>query len=244
MRLIIGLVASARGAAAGGAGLLSAPRTRDTPLVKAVPSNNKDADRSWRACSAAHVDFLGSSEERRKAQLYASATDRIVECRRVIDLHGSRAAGFILSSGEADADVSCEPHRSIPAARTGLASHAQAAIEVVVTDSRLKEVGDDMAALRGDVVSVDITWARVVRLFGSIKPKTGVWRSNRLVSQPVSGRWGVCTGVLAYADAERAAKQFGPLLVDVLVDVGGGPTPADVTCGLLPLVEATSSMVD
>ena len=232
-------------AAAADIAAAAAPSRRhssDRP-VRSIPLT-ASTERVWRAVDASIVDKLGAPAEIVKAKAFSALADPVKECRRLIDLHGPPAAATILSSGEADGEVTHDPDPSLPAARTSLASHCKRHHENVVTTSRLRESAADVIALRDGVVSVDVDWELVVKLYGSVQPKPAAWRTSHDASGTGAGRWGSVSGPHAYADSERAARLFGPLFVEILCDVGGAATPGDPTGGLLPFVQSTQHMTD
>jgi hypothetical protein len=230
----------------GGAGGADGSRSRlgtDRGSIKSIPVK-ADAERAWRACSAAVVNALGSADELRKATLQAPLSDPIAEARRLIDLHGNKTAGVLLSSGEADGDITHEPHPSILASRTALANHAKQHALAVALPSRAKEIAAEALALRESVIAVDIKWGPILKIYGGIQPQAAVWRAARQLSASVVGRWRLAAGDLSYGDSERAARLFGSLLSDILCTVGGAPPPAEPTMGLLPLVQSTQQLSD
>ena len=145
--------------------------------VRSIPLT-ASTERVWRAVDASIVDKLGAPAEIVKAKAFSALADPVKECRRLIDLHGPPAAATILSSGEADGEVTHDPDPSLPAARTSLASHCKRHHETVVTSSRLRESAADVIALRDGVVSVDVDWELVVKLYGSVQPKPAAWRTS------------------------------------------------------------------
>jgi hypothetical protein len=124
----------------------------DRGTIKSIPMK-AEAERAWRACSAAVINALGSADETRKATLHTPLSDPIAEARRLIDLHGNKAAGVLLSSGEADSDITHDPHPSILAARTALANHAKQHTLAIALPSRAKEIAAEALLLRESVTT-------------------------------------------------------------------------------------------
>ena len=78
----------------------TALQKRDPSLskeLKTVPAS-AGTERIMRACSASLVNPICTDKEVRQAALHMALVDPIAEARRNIDLHGPRAAGFLLSS--------------------------------------------------------------------------------------------------------------------------------------------------
>ena len=81
-------------------GVSVALQKRDSSLskeLKTVPAS-AGTERIMRACSASLVNPICTDKEVRQAALHMALVDPIAEARRNIDLHGPRAAGFLLSS--------------------------------------------------------------------------------------------------------------------------------------------------
>ena len=209
-----------------------------------VVSESASATRIARACSGAVLNTLTSDDAFRKAAAHEALNDPIAEARRNIELHGVGAQLFFTSSGETNAKLAGPIHPRIVAARTGWVALVQLKLEEAATITRVKKAAAETLSLRADVVAVDMTWTPIQKRYGGLKPTVGEWRSGRLAVKPTQGRWGTMDGPLAYADCERAAVAFAPLLIMALHEVAGGPPPAEPTLGLVPLVQATVGITD
>ena len=192
------------------------PRARSDNDNPTVVSESAAASRIARAGNAAVLNLLVSDEQYRKAAAHAALEDPLAEARRNIDLHGTTAALYLCSSGETNGKLSGPLHPRIAASRTGWVGYVQRELEKFATSSRVKAAAAETLTLRASIVSVDMTWAPLITRFGGIKPTVGEWRSGRLVAKPTQGRWGAIDGPSAYADRERAAVAFAPLLITVM----------------------------
>jgi hypothetical protein len=223
----------------------AAPRARsagDDNIT--VVSESAPAIRVSRACNAAVLNRLVTDEEFRKSAAHAALEDPVAEARRNIELHGVPAQLYLGSSGESNARLTGPLPPRIVAARTGWVAYTQLRLEQAATISRVKAVATETLALRSDIVALDMTWKPIQLRYGGLRPTPGEWRSNRLVAKPSAGRWGLMDGPLAYADCERAAVGFAPLLITAIHEIAGGPAPVEPTLGLVPLVQATVGLTD
>ena len=221
-------------------------------LVKALPSTAVP-ERVFRAVGASLLEPLcsESSAMARVASRGIALREPVDEARRLIDVFGRNAVGYILSSGEVDGETSSDPHGHLVACRTSLSGHISRWLEDVATPQRARSVAQETQLLRGDLQSLDLNWNRIQVRCGGLPPKGAQWLAARPElaasgNAAILGRWGSTTGPLAYGDCERAARIFGPMLVMLQVDIAGGPpaSDGDNTLGLLPLIQATAGISD
>ena len=220
--------------------------------VKALPYT-APADRVFRAVGASLLEPLCSdtSAAARVANRGVALPDPVDEARRLVDVYGRNAVGWILSSGEVDGETSSDPQGQLVACRTAIAGHISRWLDDVATPQRARSVATETQVLRGDLQSLDLNWNRIQVRCGGLPPKGAQWLAARPElaasgNAAILGRWGTTSGPLAYGDCERAARIFGPMLVTLQVDIAGGP-PApdgDNTLGLLPLIQATAGISD
>eukprot|EP00326_Haptolina_ericina_P024769 CAMPEP_0181185108 /NCGR_PEP_ID=MMETSP1096-20121128/9328_1 /TAXON_ID=156174 ORGANISM="Chrysochromulina ericina, Strain CCMP281" /NCGR_SAMPLE_ID=MMETSP1096 /ASSEMBLY_ACC=CAM_ASM_000453 /LENGTH=706 /DNA_ID=CAMNT_0023273923 /DNA_START=129 /DNA_END=2251 /DNA_ORIENTATION=- len=211
---------------------------RDSTLSKELKSVPTSAgpERIMRACSAALVNPICTEEANRRAALHKALGDPVAEARRNIDLHGARAAGFILSSGEVNGDAVGEAPSALVAARSGLLAHIAQCGERVATPSRAREAAPTILLFSQSTLACDLKSTAIITLCGGLPPVISVWRTDRDLQPAVLGRWGTITGTLALGDAERAMRVIARVLIEIFCAVGGAPAPAEPTLGLVPLI--------
>jgi hypothetical protein len=226
--------------------LAAATGKRDSSLskeLKTVPASAA-TERIMRACSASFINPLCADAEVRRAALHKPLDDPVAEARRNIDLHGARAVGFLLSSGEVNGDTVGEAPSPLVAARSGLVALVALQGELMATPSRAREAAPTILLISQSTVACDVKSTPVIMLFGGLPPSLNVWRTDRDLQPAILGRWGTVTGALALGDAERAMRMFAPILVTILCTVGGAPPPSEPTLGLVPLIQATACLDD